>query len=452
MSGAASRAAAARSVAAVVAEGRALPDALAAHGQKLEQQADRAFAQHLAYAALRWRWRSEWLLRKLLKKPIKASAAPLHGLFLVAVEEIHSDPQRAHAIVNEAVSATRILGFNWASGLMNGVLRRLLREHDTLDAQLQGDDVARTAHPPWLLSRLKQDWPRRWPAICTANNQPPPFWLRINQARVQPSDYIKVLESRGIDWHRADDAPEAVRLTTALPVDQLPGFNAGQVSVQDAAAQLCAGVVAAEPGMRVLDACAAPGGKAAHLLERTPDLDLTAVEIDEQRAPLIRQTLDRLGLAAEVITADAAEPDIWWDQQPYDRILLDAPCSATGVIRRHPDIKSLRRDSDIRALVKLQARLLDRLWPLLKPGGMLVYATCSVLSEENDRQLQAFLERQTDATCLPIQADWGHGVVADGHEFGRQILPGDAHRDGFFYARLGKAADAAAGGGDHQRL
>ena len=291
----------------------------------------------------------------------------------------------------------------------------------------------RWSHPQWMVERLKVDWPDAWEGVLTANNEQPPMWLRVNRSRIDRDAY---LERLGQKASAGSCAPESVLLRDAVPVEGLAGFAEGMVSVQDAAAQLAAHLLGACPGERVLDACSAPGGKAAHVLELCPQVVLDALEIDEGRLTSMRATFDRLGLRPGIIHGDASCPKDWWDGRPYDRILVDAPCTASGVIRRHPDIKLLRRESDIRRLAGHQRQILDRLWPLLRPGGRLLYATCSVFREENQNQAVAFLDRTADALPAPFEANPGWGVVAGP---GRQILPGEAGMDGFYYACLIKA-------------
>jgi len=299
--------------------------------------------------------------------------------------------------------------------------------------------VQRYEHPEWLLARLQADWPEAWQEIVAANNARAPMTLRVNLAQGDREAYLAVLQTEGIDAGPVAAVDTAVQLADAMPVDGLPGSAAGGVSVQDAAAQLAAGLLGAEPGQWILDARAAQGGKTAHILEgltaQGGTAELVALDSDARRMGRVAETLDRLALSADLRVADAADLAAWSEGESFDRILLDAPCSGTGVIRRHPDIKLLRRESDIGTLVTTQARLLDRLWSVLKPGGRLVYATCSVLRAENTAQIEAFLARQADAQEQPLAADWGRPQTA-----GRQILPGEADMDGFYYAVLEKSA------------
>lgn len=394
----------------------------------------RPLAQELCYGTLRWWPRLEWLLQRLLDKPLKAKETEIHALLLLGLYQLSYMDIPPHAAVSETVAVTGLLKKKeWARGLVNAVLRRFQRERDQLEQALADDEAAANAHPAWLLTALQQGWPQQWPAIVAANNARPPMTLRVNRSRQERDSYLALLTEVGIGAHPSTHAPDALTLERPVAVEQLPGFADGLVSVQDAAAQLAAPLLDAKPGMRVLDACAAPGGKTGHLLELNPELDLYALDIEERRLERVAENLSRLGFKAKLLAADAAVPDAWWDGQPFDRILLDAPCSASGVIRRHPDIKLLRRAEDIDQLVQLQETILDALWPLLRPGGILVYATCSVLPRENSEQLANFLAKQEDAVNLPLETNWGQAMV-----IGRQLLPGQDGMDGFYYACIGK--------------
>ena len=318
-----------------------------------------------------------------------------------------------------------------AAGLVNAVLRNRQRRRAALDAALAAEPVAVHAHPAWLLERLQADWPADWPAIVEASNQQAPMMLRVNLARESRDEALARLATAGIAAAAHAQVASAVVLEHPAEVSALPGFADGRLSVQDGAGQLAAPLLAPEPGDRVLDACCAPGGKTGHLLETALGLELLALDIDATRLVRVRENLDRLGYDAELLAADAGAPADWWDGRPFERILLDAPCSATGVIRRHPDIKALRQPADIDALAARQRALLDALWPLLAPGGILLYATCSLLRAENETVIAAFLAAHPDAAELVIDADWGLAL-----RHGRQILPGSAGLDGFYYARL----------------
>ncbi len=425
---------AAQAVTAVCQAGQSLSQVLPPLLTPLEDPRVRALAQELAYGTLRWYPRLAGLAAQLLGKPLKRKEADVHALLLVGLYQLAYLDMAAHAAVNETVQGARELGKPWAARLVNGVLRNYQRRHDELEAMLDGADDTRLAHPAWLLEMLRSDWPQHWETIAQANNQRPPMTLRVNCRQHSRAAYLDMLSDAGLAAHCVDYADDALCLERPVAVEQLPGFAEGEVSVQDAGAQLAAPLLQAEAGMRVLDACAAPGGKTAHVLERGEGLaGLTAVDVDAARVLRIEDNLQRLGLQAQVVTADAADTAAWWDGTPFPRILLDAPCSATGVIRRHPDIKSLRRASDLAPLAATQAALLEALWPLLAPGGRLLYVTCSVLDTENSKQIHRFLRAHDDAREVGLDMDWGHTC-----EHGRQILPGEHGMDGFYYACLSK--------------
>ena len=335
--------------------------------------------------------------------------------------------------MNETVKAVKKLGKGWAEKLVNGVLRRFLREREALLSAADQQETALYAFPAWLLARVQRAWPADWQSIVQASNTHAAMTLRVNQRQYTAAAYQAQLTAQGVAADTVECVASALNLHKAVGVELLPGFAQGAVSVQDAAAQLAALLLDCQPGMRVLDACAAPGGKTGHLLEHTAELQLTALDSSASRLLRVTENLQRLQLNAHTVAADAGDVASWWDGQAFERILLDAPCSATGVIRRHPDIKVLRRDSDIAALQQEQARLLRALWQTLKPGGYLLYATCSILPEENSQQIAAFVAEYPDAQVLPLGDSWGHAMA-----FGRQILPGDAGMDGFYYALLRK--------------
>jgi 16S rRNA (cytosine967-C5)-methyltransferase len=357
----------------------------------------------------------------------------IHCLLLLGLYQIVHIQTAAHAAVSETVSVTRQLKKNWAKSLVNAVLRNFLREQTGLLAECGNNERFNSAHPEWLLNAIRQAWPNDWHSIVEANNQQAPMWLRVNLQKTSAQNYLTQLQDAGINASiQGDDA--AILLGQATDVTRLPGFAEGYVSVQDGAAQLAARIIDLQPGQRVLDACAAPGGKMAHMLEIQPALALMlALDKDADRLNRVDENLQRLGLTASVLTADAGSPNDWWDGQQFDRILLDSPCSGTGVIRRHPDIKALRKPADIQATSNLQANLLAALWPLLKAGGKLLYATCSILPQENSLQIERFLQAQHDASLLP---NWP-GVGRDTSP-GLQILPGESSMDGFYYACLQK--------------
>ncbi len=428
------RAAAVRVLAQVLGPGRSLDKALALELAEVEE-GSRGLVQELCYGVLRWRLRLEALAARLLHKPVADTA--LHALLLVGLYQLLYLRVAAHAAVDQTVAACKDLGKPWAKGLINATLRNFLRNSATLLAELDGSDEARYAHPAWLLGRLRHDWPEHWPAIVEANNERPPLWLRVNARRTTRAAYLEQLAAAGIKAGASPHSPQAVLPEQPLAVDALPGFQQGLVSVQDAAAQQAALLLEAQPGERILDACAAPGGKACHILERQPELgELVAVDSDERRSLRIRENLTRLGLAASLITGDASRPRDWWDGKLFDRILLDAPCSGSGVIRRHPDIKQLRSPADIEMQNRLQQELLAALWPLLRAGGRLLYVTCSILKRENQQPIQQFLATHPDARADEIRFAWHEQARAP---VGDYILPGEQGMDGFYYVRLRKA-------------
>lgn len=415
--------AAAQAVAAV-GDGSNVNTALAARGLA---GATRAAAQNLAYGALRRYGRGDFFLARLIARPL--ADATVRGLLLAALHRIAERPADAHTTVNQAVrAAAGIAGGNF-KGLVNGVLRNFLRRRSELEAAADNDEVARWQHPRWWLDRLVAAYPRDWQAIAAAGNGHPPMCLRVNRRRTDVAAYLAALAAEGIAGRALDDT--AVLLDKPVAVERLPGFAAGSVSVQDWGAQQAARLLDVRSGMRVLDACAAPGGKTCHLLEGV-DLDVVALEAEAARAARIGENLARLGLAAAVHVADCRRRADWWDGRPFDRILADVPCSASGVVRRHPDIKWLRRARDVDNFARSQAEILDALWPALAPGGRMLYCTCSVFPQENARQVADFAARHADAIRLPAQP-----AGNDDNEW--QLLPGAEH-DGFFYARLEKSA------------
>ena len=394
-------------------------------------------AQALAFHALRWLGAAEAARRRLAPKPPPPAVDALLLTALALLWPASAPPYAAHTLVDQAVEAAQRRTPR-SAGFVNAVLRRFLREGHALAADLVASDpVARYNHPAWWIDRLRADWPDRWQAIADADNLHPPMTLRVNARRGTAADYLARLAAEDLGARVVGE--HAVVLDQAVSVTRLPGFAAGDVSVQDAAAQLAAPLLLAglASGARVLDACAAPGGKTAHLLERA-DLDLLAIDRDPARLKRVDETLVRLGLRATTLAADAAEPHAWWDGRPFDAILLDAPCTASGVVRRHPDVRWLRRPGDIAALAATQARLLDALWPLLAPGGGLLYATCSVFVAEGQAQIDAFLQRQSGATLAVSPPSPGHLLpLADNRN--APLPPGaSAAADGFFLALIHK--------------
>ena len=432
------RAQAAQLLAQVVDGGKSL-DALLENTSESPQE--RGLLRTLSYGSIRWYWRLIAALELLSSQPPQALEPEVRALALVGLFQLLHSDIAPHAAVAETVEAARVLNLNRATGLLNAILRRCQREAQSIGERIDVQLAIRTAHPPWLVEQLQQDWPQQFTTILAANNGHPPFWLRVNTQHKSVAAYRELLLAQGVNTAVSAHAPEALLLPQAMDVHALPGFSEGWISVQDAAAQLAAHFVAAQAGQRVLDACAAPGGKTCHMLELQPALqELVAVDISDSRLRRVRSNLIRLGQTATLIADDVSDPDHWWDGVLFDRILLDVPCSATGVIRRHPDIKLLRRASDIAKLATRQAQMLARLWPLLKPGGRLVYASCSLLKAENANVVAAFLAQHPQATdnTAVIAAAYGF-KRSDAATTGLAIPAGEGEMDGFYYACLDKA-------------
>ena len=386
----------------------------------------------LCFGSLRWHERLTAVLDQLLSKKLKAKDKDIECLLRVGLYQVLYQNTPEYAAVNETVAAVKGLKKAWAVKFVNGVLRTFLRRKESLLQKADLSDSGRYAFPDWLIKSIQHAWPEHWQSILEASNERAPMTLRVNLSQVSREDYLKQLAEEEIEAKPHALVDSALILDQPISVFELPGFNEGYVSVQDAAAQLSASLLACEPGMRVLDACAAPGGKTGHLLERTADLQMVAIDNSELRLLRIGENLERLGLEADIVLGDAGEAGDW-SAAGFDRILLDAPCSATGVIRRHPDIKVLRREDDIDQLHKQQQRLLENLWHILKPGGRLLYATCSIMPKENAAAVAEFLEKHPEATHRPIDAAWGLAQA-----YGRQVLPGKDAMDGFYYAIIEK--------------
>lgn len=399
------------------------------HTQTLNQ-ADSAFVQALVYGVLREKGYLEAIAQVLLEKPLKAKDQDIFILIMIGLYQIMSMRVPEHAAVSETVNAAKELGKDWATGLINGVLRRFVREKDAVIAKAKLKP--QQSHPAWLVKKIKASWPDRLLQILQKNDLAPPMHLRVNQQKVSREGYLERLAKAEIKAQPHALSPVAVTLEQPVEVDELPHFQDGWVSVQDIAAQQAAYLLELKPSLRVLDACAAPGGKTAHILETEPTVQLLAIDQDAKRLARVQNTLDRLTLKASLLTADASA-DSWWDKKPFDRILLDAPCSATGVIRRHPDIKWLRQESDIPNLAALQLAILKNLWTMLNPGGLLVYATCSILPEENDQVINAFISQTENAKILPLE--FARGTKT---QHGWQFFPEFNGTDGFYYAKLQK--------------
>jgi len=414
----------------VLQQGESLSTAIPRETSNLDDR-ERPMVQALVYGVLRWRWKIEAILKAYIKKPFKNKDLDVKIILMLGVFQLLWMRTPDYAAVDAAVKNSLKIKKKWAKGLINAILRQLIRDREKID--VSNDDVAEYSHPQWLLEAIKKDWPDNWQQILTEANEPAPMTLRIDTKQTNVAEYIEQLTEVELTAAAHPQVNTALVLEQACDVHRLPGFEEGVVSVQDAAAQLAAHMIDLAPEQKVLDACAAPGGKTAHMLQTEPAISVDAVDISEERLQRVDENLERLNLQANLITADIAEVNEWWRGEQYDRILLDAPCSATGVIRRHPDIKSLRRETDIPELVATQKKILDAVWALLKPGGKLLYATCSILKAENQYQVQAFLQRTDDAKEIKINADWGHE-----QKHGRQILTGELQMDGFYYVLLEK--------------
>ncbi len=422
-------------MAGVARGGRSLNALLPEHVLPIDDARDRGFYRTLVFDTIRYWLRYRFMLTKLLGKPLRDDAHLLEALLCVGLCQLEHLRVAAHAAVGETVAAARAELGRGPAGLANAVLRRYDRERAELDALVAADLPAHHALPGWWLERWQSDWPDDWPALALAARTQAPMWLRVNR---QQTTRERWLEQTGLPARVHPTLPEALCLDGALDVQALPGFAQGEVSVQDAAAQYAAPALQVTAGARVLDACAAPGGKSAHLLETEPDIELWSIDVSPARLAQVDETLARLGLdkgpGSRRVAADASDPQAWWDGRPFDRILLDAPCSASGVIRRHPDIKLLRRSDDLDRLAQLQALLLRRLWPLLAPGGRLLYVTCSVLKCENDAVVSDFLSEMSDVELEPLSLHGSRKTAV-----GRQVLSGEDDMDGFYYASLVKA-------------
>ncbi len=415
----------------VIDQGKSLSDVLPKGQQKLPFAPDKALLQEICFGVMRQLPQLETVCQQLMDKPLIKQLRPLQFLIYVGIYQLKFLRIPDHAAISETVEAARLLKGQNLTKLINAVLRNVQRKPALFDFS-QASSAVKFNHPGWLISELQQAYPQQWQAVLTANQQKAPLWLRVNQQQISAAEYLQALQQADISASQPFAyLPVAIKLDQACDITTLPGYAAGWFSVQDAAAQHAAFFLAPEPGEQVLDACSAPGGKSCHLLEQTPGLQLTALDRDAQRLQRVTENLQRLQLQARVVAADVLDTASWWQGELFDRILLDVPCSATGVIRRHPDIRWLRKKTDIAPLTALQQQILQCAWRLLKPGGTLLYATCSVLPAENSEQLAQFLAQQNDASLLPLpelgSSSW-------------QILPGEQDMDGFFYALLHKAA------------
>ena len=390
--------------------------------------------QEIVFGTCRWYFQLDAILAQLLSKPLKAKDNDVRCLLLIGLYQLHHLRVPDYAVVNETVSATKALKKDWAKGLVNAILRGFLRDSEALIKQSLTRLEGEYAHPRWLIERLRSAWPTQWSQILKDNNIRPPMTLRVNTQRTDMDQFLANLQHAGIEAAPGALASTSVYLASPCPVENIPGFEQGLCSVQDEASQLIPGLLDLQNGLRILDACAAPGGKTCHILESGFAFEqLVALDNDARRLERLQQNLDRLQLSATVSVGDASDTSQWFSGRAFDRILLDAPCSATGIIRRHPDIKLLRREADIVKLSQLQSQLLESLWACLTPGGLLLYSTCSVLPEENSAIVQRFIESRSDAKLETIVEQWGLECP-----FGRQLLPGAGGNDGFYFARLRK--------------
>nr|VFJ65570.1 MAG: 16S rRNA m(5)C-967 methyltransferase [Candidatus Kentron sp. FW] len=423
----------------VLDQGHSLTAAFSEYLGLLEDPREQAFAKELGFGVMRWLPRLQALVTHLLDKPLRKKDADLRVLLLLGLYQLIYLRLPPHAAVAETVAIADSRKKPWAKGFINGVLRNFQRKREELSGRVDREAHVRFAHPRWLVREIETAWPEDWEDILSANNQQAPMTLRINARHTSRDAYLDRYFAHGAS--AAIHAKSGIRLHKAMDVNRLPGFARGVVSVQDEAAQLAANLLDLSPGQYVLDACAAPGGKTAHILEQEPELGLlTAIERDPARFTRLTATLARLGLDAQLVCGDAGNPDRWWDGRYFHRILLDAPCSGSGIIRRHPDIKFHRRHEDVAKLADTQAQLLTALWPLLAPKGLLLYVTCSLLPAENQWQIQRFLAEHPDARESAIHAVWGRSNIQQGGDGvpGRQILPGEDGMDGFYYALLEK--------------
>jgi 16S rRNA (cytosine967-C5)-methyltransferase len=419
------RSLAAQAVEQVLEQGQSLSNVLPPLQQKVPDK-DKALLQELCFGVLRTLSQLDWLINKLMSRPMMGKQRVVHYLIMVGFYQLLYTRIPPHAALAETVEGAVAIKRPQLKGLINGVLRQFQRQQEALLSEFSRSED-RFLHPSWLLKRLQKAYPTQWEAIVEANNQRPPMWLRVNRVHHSRDSWLALLEETGRKGFTHPAYPDAVRLETPVSVHSLPGFEDGWVTVQDASAQGCITFLDPKNGEQILDLCAAPGGKTTHILEAAPEAQILAIDIDEQRLSRVYDNLKRLGMKATVKQGDGRYPAQWCGEQLFDRILLDAPCSATGVIRRHPDIKWLRRDRDIAELARLQSEILDAVWPHLTSGGTLVYATCSILPEENNLQIKAFLQRTADA----VLSETGTPDLP-----GQQNLPGAEQGDGFFYAKL----------------
>ncbi|MBT0727252.1 16S rRNA (cytosine(967)-C(5))-methyltransferase RsmB [Rosenbergiella australiborealis] len=409
----------------VIDKGQSLSTVLPA-AQRLLAEKDRALLQELSFGVIRYLPQLDYIILQLMDKPMKGKQRIIHYVIMVGLYQLRHTRVPPHAAIAETVQAAVFLKRQSLKGLVNGVLRTYQRRETEFTFDNIADPI-RYLHPSWFITRIKAAWPDDWVSILEANNSRPPMWLRVNQSYISRDRWLVLLQESGFDATATALSPQALCLEKPVGVTALPGFKEGWVTVQDLSAQRCSLYLDPQPGEKILDICAAPGGKTTHILELASTAEVTAVDVDAQRLSRVAENLERLNLTATLICGDGRYPEQWLDDQYFDRILLDAPCSATGVIRRHPDIKWLRRDNDIAELASLQKEILEAAWKRLKSGGTLLYATCSILPEENSRQINTFLSQHPEAI---------HEILPGGGNNGLQVLPSELGGDGFFYAKI----------------
>ncbi|CAM3702540.1 16S rRNA (cytosine(967)-C(5))-methyltransferase RsmB [Rheinheimera salexigens] len=416
----------------IIDSGQSMSDALPHAQAQLDNDLDKALLQEICFGVMRYLPQLESATSQLMAKPLVKQLRPLQFLLYVGIYQLKFMRIPDHAAISETVEAARSLKGQSLTKLINAVLRNVQRHPGIFDFE-DAPDPVQFNHPGWIISQLQQAYPEQWQDILLANQQKAPLWLRVNSNKITAEDYSAALTAADIEHQQPLVAmPTAIKLNQAQDVTKLPGYVEGWFSVQDGAAQYAATLLDVKNCQHILDACCAPGGKTCHILELAPQAKVTALDKEPKRLIRVEENLARLGLTATVIAADAAEPDTWWQGQLFDRILLDVPCSATGVIRRHPDIRWLRKKADIPVLVAIQQQILQQCWQLLAPGGSLLYATCSVLPAENQQQITAFLQQHADASLQVIPHQ------PDPTTVGWQILPNEQQLDGFYYALLVK--------------
>jgi 16S rRNA (cytosine967-C5)-methyltransferase len=405
--------------------------------QPFKSRDDYPLLQEMCFGTCRHFYSLEFVLKQLVAKPLRSKDKDVKCLLLIGLYQLRHMSLPEYAVINETVSGVSKLKKPWSRGLINAVLRNYLRDLESVELKINSSPAyIKYDQPKWLADQIQQDWPDHWQQIFESSNQRPPMTVRVNLSRVTRSDYLEQLESVEIDAASGNLASSSIYLTKPQPVELLPGFSAGLSSIQDESSQLIPPLLQLEPHQRVLDACAAPGGKTCHILETQPRLDsLTSLDIAKSRLVRVEENLQRLSLKANLKAADARDLAAWWDGKLFDRILLDAPCSATGVIRRHPDIKVLRSPENVAELNTLQLAILQKVWSTLKPGGLLLYTTCSILPQENSEIVAKFIESSDNAKYEGINADWGVECP-----LGRQLLPSDNGPDGFFFSLIRKAS------------